>query len=59
MALGPLRPEMHDIAALPGRERLARLSPSRWIGHTRASQALALLDRMLLSEPGRFAPATC
>jgi hypothetical protein len=59
MALGPLRPEMHDIAALLGRERLARLSSSRWIGHTRASQALALLHRMVLSESDRFAPATC
>ena len=56
VALGHLRPEMHDLAALPGVERLARLPANRWIGYTRANQVLALLERMLDSEPGKIRP---
>ncbi len=54
--LAHLRPEMHDLVALPGAERLARLPGNRWIGYTRANQVLALLERMLASEPGRIRP---
>lgn len=55
-ALAHLRPELHDLAALPGPERLARLPGNRWIGYTRANQVLALLEDMLASEPGRIRP---
>jgi len=56
VTLGHLRPEMHALAALPGTERLARLSANRWIGYTRANQVLALLEGMLDSEPGKTRP---
>ena len=39
-----LRPEARDLALLPATERLARMPANRWIGYTRASQALTLLD---------------
>ena len=47
-----LRPEARDLALLPATERLARMPANRWISYTRASQAIALLGRMLEREPG-------
>ena len=51
-----LRPEARDLALLPATERLARMPTNRWIGYTRASQAITLLGRMLAKEPGRIRP---
>lgn len=51
-----LRPEARDLALLPATERLARMPANRWISYTRASQAIALLGRMLEREPGRIRP---
>ena len=41
---------------LPATERLARMPPNRWIGYTRASQAITLLEHLLEREPGRIRP---
>jgi hypothetical protein len=51
-----LRPEARELALLPAAERLARLPANRWIGYTRASEAITLLVRLLASEPGRVRP---
>ena len=51
-----LRPEARDLALLPTTERLARMPTNRWIGYTRASQAITLLGRMLAKKPGRIRP---
>ena len=51
-----LRPEARDLAMLPATERLARMPPNRWIGYTRASQAITLLEHLLEREPGRIRP---
>jgi hypothetical protein len=56
MDMAHLRPEAYDLALLPANERLARLPANRWIGYTRASEALTLLGRLLDSEPGRVRP---
>ena len=56
VALSHIRPEIHDLVALSGVERLARLPTNRWIGYTRASQVLALLEHLLASEPGKIRP---
>ena len=51
-----LRPEARDLALLPATERLARMPTNRWIGYTRANQAITLLGRMLAKEAGRIRP---
>jgi hypothetical protein len=51
-----LRPEARDLVLLPAADRLARIPANRWIGYTRANQAIALLGRMLANEPGRIRP---
>jgi hypothetical protein len=51
MDLAHLRPEVRELARLPATERLARVPANRWIGYGRASQAVALLERLLASEP--------
>ena len=56
MNLAHLRPEIRELARLPATERLARVPANRWIGYGRASQAMALLERLLASEPGRVRP---
>jgi DNA helicase TIP49 (TBP-interacting protein) len=56
MDMGHLRPETRDLALLPANERLARMPANRWIGYTRASQAITLLEHMLATEPGRIRP---
>ena len=56
MDMAHLRPEARDLALLPATERLARMPTNRWIGYTRASQAITLLERMLAKEPGRIRP---
>jgi hypothetical protein len=56
MELVHLRPEARELALLPAAERLARMPVNRWIGYTRANQALALLARLLEQEPGRVRP---
>jgi len=54
--LAHLRPEARELARLPAGERLARVPANRWIGYGRASQAVALLERLLAFEPGRVRP---
>ena len=44
------------LALLPATERLARMPTNRWIGYTRANQAITLLGRMLAKEAGRIRP---
>jgi Bacterial TniB protein len=51
-----LRPETRDLVLLPATERLARIPANRWIGYTRANQAITLLGRMLANESGRIRP---
>jgi hypothetical protein len=51
-----LSPEASALAMLPGTERLARLKMERWIGYTRANQALAKLEALLAEEPGKLRP---
>ena len=56
MDMAHLRPEARELALLPAAERLAMLPANRWIGYTRATEAITLLDRLLASEPGRVRP---
>jgi hypothetical protein len=56
MDLAHLRPEIRELARLPVPERLARVPANRWIGYSRASQAVALLEHLLVHEPGRVRP---
>jgi Bacterial TniB protein len=56
MDMAHLRPEARDLALLPANERLARMPANRWIGYTRASRAITLLEHMLANEPGRIRP---
>jgi hypothetical protein len=51
-----LRPEARELAMLPAADRVARLPANRWIGYTRANEAITLLGRLLESEPGRVRP---
>ena len=54
--LAHLRPEMRQLVELPAAERLACMPANRWIGYSRAQQALARLEMMLEREPGRVRP---
>jgi hypothetical protein len=56
MDMAHLRPEARELALLPTADRFARLPANRWIGYTRASEAITLLERLLASEPGRVRP---
>lgn len=56
MDMAHLRPEACELALLPAAERFARLPTNRWIGYTRATEAITLLERLLASEPGRVRP---
>ncbi len=56
MDLVHLRPEARDLALLSVSERLAGAPANRWIGYTRANQAVALLEQLLEREPGRIRP---
>ncbi len=56
ISLAHLRPEVRELARLPATERLARWPANRWIGYSRAHQAVALLERLLAFEPGRVRP---
>ena len=56
MDMAHLRPGARDLALLPVAERLAGMPGNRWIGYTRAAQALALLEHLLAREPGRLRP---
>ena len=49
MDMAHLRPEARELALLPAAERLALLLANRWIGYTRATEAITLLDRLLAS----------
>lgn len=51
-----LSPEASALAMLPSMERLARLKMERWIGYTRANQALSKLQMLLSDEPGKLRP---
>ena len=53
MDMAHLRPEARDLALLPANERLARMPANRWIGYTRASQAITLLEQMLAASVTR------
>lgn len=56
MSLDHLRAEARDLATLSVSERLARLKVDRWIGYTRANEALARLDELITHEPGKVRP---
>lgn len=56
MDLPHLRPEVREVAMFPAAERLALRPAHRWIGYTRAAQALVRLEDMLAREPGRLRP---
>jgi len=56
MDMAHLRPEARDLALLPATERLASMPANRWIGYTRASEAITLLGCLLEREPGRIRP---
>jgi hypothetical protein len=56
VSLAHLGPEANALAMLPGIERLARLRTERWIGYTRANQALARLETLFSDEPGKLRP---
>lgn len=51
-----LTAETSILAMLPSTERLARLKMDRWIGYTRASQALTKLEALFSDEPGKLRP---
>jgi hypothetical protein len=51
-----LSPEASALAMLPSTERIALLKMERWIGYTRAHQALAKLEELLVDEPGKLRP---
>ena len=51
-----LSPEASALAILPSTERLACLKMERWIGYTRANQALAKLEELFADEPGKLRP---
>lgn len=51
-----LTAETSALAMLPSIERLARLKMERWIGYTRASQALTKLEALFYNEPGKLRP---
>ena len=51
-----LRPEARALALLPSAERVAHVEVDRWIGYTAAQGALARLQRLIASEPGRLRP---
>lgn len=54
--LDHLRPEARVIAMLPCEQRLAHLNLERWIGYTRAHQALTQLETLFIEEPGKIRP---
>ena len=56
MDMAHLRPEARDLALLPATERLASMPANRWIGYTRANQAITLLGCLLEREPCRIRP---
>ncbi|HGU7323924.1 TPA: TniB family NTP-binding protein [Legionella pneumophila] len=51
-----LSPEASALAMLPSVERLACFKMERWIGYTRANQALSKLHTLLSDEPGKLRP---
>ena len=54
--LDHLRPEARVVAMLPCEQRLAHLNLERWIGYTRAHQALTQLETLFIEEPGKIRP---
>jgi hypothetical protein len=51
-----LHPEIRALAVLPAAERLARLPSERWIGYSRAHQALAQMEALFAGEPNKVRP---
>jgi Bacterial TniB protein len=51
-----LRPEARRIAELPKVERLGRLAADRWIGYSRAQDALKRMNMLLSTQAGRVRP---
>ena len=51
-----LRPEARRIAEMPLVERLGHLATDRWIGYSRAQDALKRMDMLLATQPGRVRP---
>jgi len=51
-----LRPEARRIAEIPAVERLDCLATDRWIGYSRAQDALKRMGMLLATQPGRVRP---
>ncbi len=51
-----LRPEARHIAEMPSAKRLNCLLSDRWIGYTRAQDALSRMDMLLETQSGRVRP---
>ncbi|KAB2531696.1 hypothetical protein AL035_21395 [Salipiger aestuarii] len=51
-----LRPEARRIAEKPAIERLDCFATDRWIGYSRAQDALKRMDMLLATQPGRVRP---
>lgn len=56
VSLEHLRPEARALALRPGSERLAALRVERWIGYTRAHEALTQIEELFVHEPGKVRP---
>lgn len=56
VSLEHLRPAAREPALRPAAERLASLGAERWIGYTRAHEALAQLEALFVHEPGKVRP---
>ncbi|QUS36349.1 TniB family NTP-binding protein [Falsirhodobacter algicola] len=51
-----LRPEARRIAEMPAVERLGFLATDRWIGYSRAQDALKRMGMLIATQPGRVRP---
>ena len=51
-----LRAETREVAGRSAEERLEHLGRDRWIGYTRAQDALARMERLLATQVGRVRP---
>lgn len=56
VTLNHLGSDAKVLAMLPSSERLAQLRVERWIGYTRATQALAQLEALFTDEPSKLRP---
>ncbi|MYF89384.1 MAG: AAA family ATPase [Boseongicola sp. SB0676_bin_33] len=51
-----LHPDTRHVAGLPAEERLGHFGDDRWIGYTRALDALARMGQLLATQAGRIRP---